>query len=114
MLKRVAALLFVIALALSVSFAEDAAKEARVEGKVLRSNADKSTLTVMVRDTNSERTVYYDASTKWVSQYHGDKKVNNIDAGQVKDGNQVICLGTYKDKEFHATMISKRLSHSPE
>jgi uncharacterized protein YdaL len=114
MLKRVAALLFVIALALSVSFAEDAAKEARVEGKVLRSNADKSTLTVMVRDTNSERTVYYDASTKWVSQYHGDKKVNNIDAGQVKDGDQVICLGTYKDKEFHATMISKRLSHSPE
>jgi hypothetical protein len=114
MLKRVAALLFVIALALSASFAEDAAKEARVEGKVLRSNADKSTLTVMVRDTNSERTVHYDASTKWVSQYHGDKKVNNIDAGQVKDGDQVICLGTYKDKEFHATVISKRLSHSPE
>ncbi len=114
MLKRVAALLFVVAFVLAVAFAGDAAKEARIEGQVLRSNKDKSTLTVRVRDTDTATMVHYDASTKWVSQYHGDKNVNTIDASQVKDGDQVICLGSYKDKEFHATTISKRLSHSPE
>jgi len=115
MLKKVAAMLFVLVL-VSVSvpgFAQAAAKEARVEGQVIRSNKDKSTLTVRVRDVNAERTVHYDASTKWTSQYHGDSKVNAIDASQVKDGDQVICVGSYDDKsEFHATMISKRLSHS--
>jgi hypothetical protein len=41
--------------------------------------------------------------------------VNTIDASQVKDGDQVICLGSYDDKnEFHAAKISKRLSHSPQ
>ena len=112
MLKRVAAVLFVLAFVLSVSFAEDSAKEARVEGKVVRVSPDKSTITVRVRDNNTEKTVHYDASTKWTSQFHGAKEVNNIDASQVKDGDQVICLGTWKDKEFQASMISKRLSHS--
>ncbi len=117
MLKRIATLLFVVGLVFAVSFADDTAKEARVEGKVVRSNKDKSTLTVMVRSAGSsgvEKVVHYDASTKWTSQYHGDKSVNNIEASDVKDGDQVICLGTYKDKEFHASAISKRLSHSPQ
>jgi hypothetical protein len=118
MLKKVAAALFMLMLVFLVSapgFAQGAAKKARVEGQVVRSNKDKSTLTVRVRETESEKTVYYDASTKWTSQYHGDKKVNTIDASDVKDGDQVICLGSYDDKkEFHATMISKRLSHSPQ
>jgi hypothetical protein len=116
MLKKVAAamFMFVFVCAVSVSgFAQGAAKETRVEGQVVRGNKDKSTLTVRVRATESERVVHYDASTKWDSQYHGDKKVNAIDASQVKDGDQVICLGSYDDKgEFHATTISKRLSHS--
>jgi hypothetical protein len=118
MLKKVAAVLFMIVLVFSVSapgFAQGAAKEARVEGRVVRSNKDKSTLTVHAADMNAEKTVVYDASTKWTSQYHGDKKVNTIDASQVKDGDRVICLGSYDDKgEFHATSISKRLSHSPK
>jgi len=118
MLKKVAAVLFMIALVFSVSalgFAQGTAKESRVEGQVVRSNKDKSTLTVRVRDTETEKTVYYDASTKWVSQYHGEKKVNTIDASQVKNGDQVICLGSNDDKgEFHATTVSKRLSHSPQ
>jgi hypothetical protein len=60
-----------------------------------------------------ERTVVYDSSTKWVSQYHGDKKVNDIDRSQVKDGDYVICTGTWdKAGLLHATLISKRLSHS--
>jgi hypothetical protein len=99
----------------TVVFAQDApmktAKEARWEGTVIRNNPDKSTLTV--RDSNSvEMIVQYDSSTQWVSQEHGSKKVNNIDASQVKDNDRVICKGT-REKEgmFHATLISKRLSH---
>ena len=62
-----------------------------------------------------ERTVQYDSSTRWVSQYHGDAKVNNIDPSQVKDGDRVICTGTLdKSGVLHATLISKRLSHSPQ
>jgi hypothetical protein len=115
MLKKVAVGLFMVALVFSVSvpgFAQGAAKEARVEGRIVRSSKDKSTLTVRMGQPNAEKTVYYDASTKWVSQYHGEKKMNTIDASEVKDGDYVICLGSYDDKgEFHATTISKRLSH---
>ena len=116
MLKKIAAVLFMIVLVFAVSvpgFAKDSSKQDRVEGQVVRSNPEKSTLTVRVRETDSERTVYYDASTKWVSQYHLDKKVNTIQPSEVKDGDQVICLGSFDDKkDFHAAMISKRLSHS--
>lgn len=118
MLKKMATVLTGVVLVCTMSasgFAQGAAKEARVEGRIVRSNKDKSTLTVHVRQAEAEKTVHYDASTKWTSQYHGEKKVNTIDASQVKDGDQVICLGSYDDKgELHATMISKRLSHSPQ
>jgi hypothetical protein len=118
MLKKGAVALFMVVLVFSLlipGLAQGAAKEGRVEGAVVRSNKDKSTLTVRVRATETERTVHYDASTEWTSQYHGEKKVNAIDASQVKDGDQVICLGSYDDKgEFHAAKISKRLSHSPQ
>ena len=51
----------------------------------------------------------YDSSTQWVSQEHGSKKVNDIDASQVKDNDRVICKGTWdKDGILHATLISKR------
>jgi hypothetical protein len=115
MLKKVAAVLFMIALVFSVSapgFAQEAAKESRVEGRIVHSNKDKSTLTVRVGEVTGEKTVHYDASTKWVSQFHGEKKANTIDASEVKDGDYVICVGSNDDKgEFHATTISKRLSH---
>lgn len=118
MLQKMTALLFMVLLVFSTSTpggAQATAKRTRVEGQVVRSNKDKSTLDVRVRDIESEKTVHYDASTKWTSQYHGEKKVNAIDASQVKDGDQVICLGSYNDKnEFQATMISKRLSHSSQ
>lgn len=118
MVKRAVGFLFMAVVVFAVSlpaFAQGSAKQARVEGSVMRGNPEKSTLTVRVRDTESERTVHYDASTKWVSQYHADKKVNTIEPSDVKDGDQVICMGTYDDKkDFHATTISKRLSHSPQ
>ena len=88
-----------------------AAKEARWEGTVIRSSPDKSTLTV--RDgKGAEKTVQYDSSTKWVSQEHGSKKVNDIDASQVKDGDRVICEGIWDmdGSVLHATLISKRLT----
>jgi hypothetical protein len=116
MLKKVAAVLFMVVLVFAVSapaFAQGAAKEERVEGRIVRSNKDKSTLTVRVGSAMAEKIVHYDASTKWNSQYHGEKKANTIDASEVKDGDYVICVGSYDDKsEFHATTISKRLSHS--
>ena len=88
------------------------AKEVRWEGSVVRSSPDKSTLTVRKSGSNLERTVHYDSSTRWVSQEHGSKKVNDIDASEVKDGDRVIVKGTWDKVELHATLISKRLSHS--
>ncbi len=122
MVKKLLTLLFISMLAFPLSillFAQEAgaqdkaAKEARWEGVVIRSNPDKSTLTVRKVGSSVEKTVEYDSSTKWVSQEHGSKKVNDIDASQVKDDDRVICKGTYgKDGLLHATLISKRLSHS--
>ena len=88
-----------------------AADAARWEGTVIRSSPDNSTLTVRNSD-GAEMTVQYDSSTKWVSQEHGSKKVNDIDASQIKDNDRVICKGAWEKKGvFHATLISKRLSH---
>jgi hypothetical protein len=120
--KKLITLLFACLLALPLStagFAQDtmgkekAAKAGRWEGVVARSNPDKSTITVRRSGSgNAEMTVEYDSSTKWVSQFHGDKKVNDIDSSQVKDGDTVICKGTWdKAGVLHATLISKRLSH---
>jgi hypothetical protein len=39
--------------------------------------------------------------------------VNDIDATRIKDGDRVIVKGTWeKPGVLHATLISKRLSHS--
>ena len=125
MVKRLFAVLCASVIALSLTtetFAQEApaqekmdkmGKEARWEGNVTRSNPAQSTLTVRKVGSNEEKTVHYDSSTHWVSQEHGSKKVNDIDATQVKDGDRVICKGSWmKDGVLHATLISKRLSHS--
>lgn len=86
----------------------------RWEGVIVRSSPDKSNLTVREVGSTRTRTVRYDSSRRWVSQAHGSKEVNDIDAGQVKDGDRVICRGTWeKDGALHAAVISKRISHSP-
>ena len=91
---------------------EAPAKQDRWEGVVTRINNDKSTLTVRQRSSNIEKTVQYDSSTQWTSQEHHSKKVNTIDASQVKDNDRVICVGTFdKDGILHATLISKRLTN---
>ena len=118
MVKKLLTLLFVSVLAFSTSALlaqsapaqEEMAKQDRWEGVVVRISQDKSTLTV--ENKNVEKTVAYDSSTKWVSQYHGSKTVDIIDASQVKDSDRVICTGTWdKAGVLHATLISKRLSH---
>jgi len=87
-------------------------KKDRWEGNVTRVSQDKSTLIVRKVGSTDERNVMWDSSTRWVSQAHGSKTVNDIDATQVKDGDRVICEGTWdKDGSLHATLISKRLSH---
>jgi len=86
--------------------------EGRWEGNVVRSNPDKSTLTVRRVDSNVEKIVHYDSATRWVSQEHGSKKVNDIDPTQVKDNDRVIARGIWDKGVLYATLISKRLSHS--
>lgn len=118
-MKKLLTLLFasVVAIPLATAvFAQEApaqAKEARWEGNIVRSDKEGSTLTVRKVGSTIEKKVQYDSSTKWVSQYHGDAKINNIDASQVKDGDRVICTGTWEKSSgaLHATVISKRLSH---
>ena len=122
MVKKLLVLLFVsvIAFPTSALFGQAApseekmdkmAKQDRWEGNVIRSSQDKSTLTVRKVGSSEERNVAYDSSTQWVSQMHGSKKVNDIDASQVKDGDRVICKGTWdKNGVLHATLISKRLT----
>jgi hypothetical protein len=120
MSKKLLTLLLMSVLALSVSTLavaqeaptqEKAAKETHLEGIVVRTSQDKSTLTVRKAGSSVEKIVKYDSSTQWVSQEHGSTKVNDIDASQVKDGDRVICRGTWeKHGTFHATLISKRLT----
>ena len=129
MVKKLLTLLFMSVLAFSLSMAvfaqeaskeeakeapaqakaEKAAKQARCEGIVVRSNKDESTLTVRKMGSVNQTTVHYDSSTQWTHQEHGSKNVVYIDPSQVKDNDRVICLGTYDQKgTFHATLISKR------
>ena len=116
-MKKQLALLFALVLASPLAtavFAQDTpakSNEARFEGRVERSSKEQSSLTVRQVGGNAQRTCVFDNSTKWVSQYHGDKKVNDIDASQVKDGDYVICKGNADGSVIHATLISKRLAH---
>ncbi len=84
-----------------------ASKEARWSGMIVRSDKDGSTLTVRKRGGNVEKIVHYDSSTKWTTPE--GKKEKSIEPSEVKDGDRVICLGSYDEKgEFHATQISLR------
>ena len=91
--------------------AEGGGTRDRWEGIVVRSNKDESSLTVRKRGSTVEKIIRYDSSTQWTSQEHGSKKINNIEASQLKDNDHVIVLGKYDAKGvLHATVISKRLT----
>jgi len=88
---------------------ETASKKARWEGVVIRHDANGQTLTIRKRGTEDEKIVHYDSSTQFVSQAHGSKKVNPIDAADIKDNDRVICIGHDEKGHFQASLISKRL-----
>ena len=115
LLRLLFAFMFVFAVTTPMRAQENAkkpAKGARWEGTVALKSSAHSTLLVRQSGSATEKTIHFDGATVWNSQYHGDKAVNTIDASQVKEGDYVICVGTYDEKnEFHATTISKRLSH---
>ncbi|MDQ1404630.1 MAG: hypothetical protein QOG55_259 [Acidobacteriaceae bacterium] len=116
-MKKQLSLLFALALTFPLAravFAQETpgkSKEDRFEGRVERSSKEQSSLTVRQVGGTAQKTCLFDSSTKWVSQYHGEKKVNDIDASQVKDGDYVICKGSAEGGVIHATLISKRLAH---
>jgi hypothetical protein len=104
-------LIFPLAMVMAGQQAPATPKQGRWEGTVSKNDAEKSTLTVRKAGSSDERTVQYDSSTKWVSQYHGETKTNNITPSDVKEGDRVICTGNWdKPAVLHATQISKRLS----
>jgi hypothetical protein len=77
-----------------------AAKESRWHGIIIRGDKDASFFDV--RKGNIEKRIYYDSSTKWTKGKEG------IGSGDVKEGDDVICLGKYNDKKFVATRIDLR------
>jgi hypothetical protein len=111
--------IFVFAVSAPIRAQESAAatkpaKEVRWEGNVIRISTENSTMDVREVGGTAEKKIHFDSATSWNSQYHGDKTVNKITASDIKEGDRVICVGKYNDKkEFVATTISKRLSHSP-
>ena len=83
----------------------------RWSGVVMGRSKSASTLTIRRKD-GVMRTIHYDGSTQWTSQEHGTKQANPIDASQISDTDRVICVGFYDEKgEFHAVVVSKRLSN---
>ena len=117
MVKKVTVALFVLALAVSLTAPASAQKEkekgkpGRWEGRVTVISKEKSLMEVRSSSYQLTRTVVFDASTQWVSQEHGAKKTNPITMSDVKEGDRVICIGTFgKDNALHATLISKRLT----
>jgi len=79
-----------------------APKESRWHGIVVRFDKDASTMDV--RKGNVERKIHFDSSTKWTA---GTK---TIDMSEVKEGADVICLGTYEKGSvvMNATRIDLR------
>ncbi len=119
MIRKLFALLFAPLIVYSLTVVAPAqdkthknSSEGRWEGNVIRSNPEKSTLTVRSVNSNIEKIVHYDSGTRWVSQEHGSKKFNVIDPTQVKDSDRVIARGIWDRGVLYATLISKRLSHS--
>jgi hypothetical protein len=116
MVKKLLTVLFLSVLVFALSaplVAQDTKakpKKDSWEGTVTIISKDKSTLVVRKGGENIVKTVAYDAMTEWTSQEHG-KKATTIDSSQIKEGDRVICRGTYsKDGVLHATLISKRLT----
>jgi hypothetical protein len=79
---------------------QNAPKEDRVSGTIVRFNKDKSSMIVKENRSNIELTVFYSEATKWT------KGNDPTDMKEFKDGSRVICLGKLNEKrELAATRI---------
>jgi hypothetical protein len=106
MLVLVCATLVVAATPCSASGGQEKAKPQRWHGLVVRTSEDGMVLTV--RRGTIEKAIHVNEDTRW-SEQKGSETVD-IEKSEVKDGDDVICLGTLDDKgEFVATRVDKRL-----
>jgi hypothetical protein len=104
------AALAVLVIAVSPSSASAKGKKmagaARWHGVLVRISEDGMTYTV--RKGNLDKAIHVTADTKFTKAE--GKKVVDIDKGDVKEGDDIICIGKYDDKgDFEATRIDKRL-----
>ena len=77
----------------------------RWHGVVVRISEDGSVFTV--RKGNVEKAVHVTADTKYTKTE--GKKAVAIDKGDIKEGDDIICLGKPGEKDFVAERIDKRL-----
>lgn len=103
----IVAALVLAAVPSSASAKEKAAgSQLRWHGTVVRISEDGSVLTV--RKGNVEKAVHVSADTKYTKTQ--GKKAVDIDKGEIKEGDDIICLGKAGDKgEFMAERVDKRL-----
>lgn len=80
-------------------------KGARWHGVVVRISQDGSTYTV--RKGTVEKSVHVTADTKYTKS-EGKKSVE-IDKGEIKEGDDVICILKADEKELIAVQMDKRL-----
>jgi hypothetical protein len=69
---------------------EKTAKEYRISGYIVRTNAAEST--IVVKKGNGEKTVVYDSSTKWT------QNSKPAEMSLFKENENVIVYGTYDGK----------------
>ena len=106
MLVLVCATLVVAATPCSASGGQQKGKEQRWHGLVVRTSEDGMVLTV--RRGAIEKAIHVTEDTKWTRQ-EGNSTVD-IEKSEVKDGDDVICLGMIGEKgEFVATRVDKQL-----
>ncbi|HEV8383844.1 MAG TPA: hypothetical protein VGQ11_03155 [Candidatus Acidoferrales bacterium] len=77
---------------------EKSAKEYRVSGYIVRTNAAESTL--IVKKGNQEKTVIYNSSTSWT------QNSKPAEMSLFKDNENVICFGTYDEK---GRLVARRI-----
>lgn len=91
----------------SASAKEKTGGQLRWHGTVVRISEDGSVLTV--RKGNIEKAIHVSADTKYTKTE--GKKAVDIDKGEIKEGDDIICLGKADDKgEFMAERVDKRLA----
>jgi hypothetical protein len=76
-----------------------AVKAAHWSGAVDRIDKENSILTVRKKGGMTKQ-IHFDASTKWSSKAGG-----TVDPSALKEGDRVVCNGTYEGNKFIATEI---------